>query len=119
MVTIIDKSPWVVGVALVVFLASLWHAPVSVGYLLVAAGLGLLFGLGFISSYASTYGELMLAIWPMVLIIAQIVFRYMFFSSAEREAASWSTALQFFGLAYVFTFGFTWVFRNRIISLPR
>jgi hypothetical protein len=115
-VSVIDKSPWVFAVALVVFLVSLWHAPVSVGYLLVAAAAGLLFGCALALAYATRYRDFILAVWPMILIVAQIVSRYVFFSSSEREADRWSIAFQFFGLAYVLTFGLAWVCRNRINS---
>jgi hypothetical protein len=112
----VDRSPLVFAVTLVVFLLSLWHAPISLPYLLLAAGLGVLLGCGFLFTYAKPYGDFMLAVCPLFLIIAQISARYMFFSSAEREAAPWSEALQFVGLAYVIIFGFAWLFRNRLVS---
>jgi prepilin signal peptidase PulO-like enzyme (type II secretory pathway) len=114
---LIDRSPLVFGVTVVAFLLALWHAPISLPYLAVAAAVGLLLGCGFLFTYATAYGDLMLTICPLFLIVIQIAARYLLLSSAQRDASSWSVALQFFALAYAIVFSFAWIFRGRLISL--
>jgi hypothetical protein len=118
-VSLIDKSALAFGAALVVFLISLWTGPISIPNLLVGAGLGLLLGWSFVFTYAKSYGDLILAFCPLVLIVAQITARYLFFSPLDARGSGWSVALQFFGLAYAIILACAWAFRNRVVASLR
>jgi multidrug transporter EmrE-like cation transporter len=104
-------SPVCFGFSVVVLLASLWRAPISIAYLMACGIVGLLGWLLISFGYSKHYLNLALTICMFLLPFGMIV-RYLFFS--PLNASSWGVLSQYGAVVYTVLFGLIWVFRRRI-----
>lgn len=115
-ISMIRQFSLITGLFFAVLLFCLWRAPVSPSYLVVAAGFGLGCALLVFFTRLKTHLDLMLAIFPMLTIIVQLIAQYAFFLRTDPNAWAWRVAFQFFGIVFVTFYGSAWIFRHRITA---